>query len=423
VPKVWLIALHHFLEEARKRTFLLLLFALPLFLAFATGLGYLFSRLEHHHTTLGYVDPAGWLADPQAGPPHPDVTLAPFEARAEAQQALEAGEVDAYYLLPPSRVLSAESPAPSAVTTPQAFLIYFEPPPYAAARTFQDLIRRNRMSGQPAVLVERVISGANVTVRDTESNREFPGGDPTVAHFLPLIAAAIFSFLVLTTFGYLGEAIVTEKESRTVEVLITSVSAGRLMAGKIVGGLGIALLQLLVWVACLVLAVVLGGTVLNVEWLQNIDPNWRDIAGIVVVALPVYLFLAALTTALSATLVETQEIQQLGGFSFLLLFLPLYLLVPLSQAPNGPLALVFSFCPFTSVATIAVRSLLLEVPTWQIAVAAAIALACGLLMIWLAGKAFRLSMLRYGQRLRWRELLPGRSTGATGSAGRNSKSS
>jgi ABC-2 type transport system permease protein len=417
VPKVWLVARHHFLEEARKRTFLLLLFALPLFLAFATGFGYLFSRLERRHTTLGYVDPAGWLADPQAGPPLPDVTLIPFETQAEAHRALEEGEVDAYYAMP------AASQVASAAATPLASLVYFEPPPYFAARHFQDLVRRNQLAGQPPALVERVISGANVTVRATASNREFPGGDPTVAHFLPLIAAAIFSFLVLTTFGYLGEAVVIEKESRTMEVLVTSISAGRLMAGKILGGLGIALLQLLVWVACLVLAVVVGGTVLQVEWLQNIDPNWRDIAGIVVVALPVYLFLAALTTALSATLVETQEIQQMGGFSFLLLFLPLYLLVPLAQAPNGPLALIFSFLPFTSVATLAVRCLLMEVPTWQFATAAAIALASGLLMVWLAGKAFRLNMLRYGQRLRWRELLPGRLAGASGSAGRNAKGS
>jgi hypothetical protein len=26
-------------------------------------------------------------------------------------------------------------------------------------------------------------------------------------------------------------------------------------------------------------------------------------------------------------------------------------------------------------------------------------------MVWLAGKAFRMNMLRYGQRLKWRELL------------------
>ncbi|HSJ55823.1 MAG TPA: ABC transporter permease [Anaerolineae bacterium] len=388
--KVWLIAQHHFLKEVRSRTFLLLLFALPLFLAFVTGFAYLVSVLQSSHTTLGYVDPAGWLANPEAGPPEPEVTLVRFQAEADAHQALEAGEVDAYYLLPAFRDARL------------AQLIYFEPPGYTADRYFQDLVRRNAMAGLSPALIERVLSGADVNVRATSTNREFPGGDPTVAHFLPLIAAAIFSFLVITTFGDLGEAVVTEKENRTVEVVVTSVSAGRLMAGKILGGLGIALLQLAVWIICLLLIVAVGGRVLEIEWLQNIDPNWRDVAMVVVVALPAYLFLAALTTAMGATLVEAQELQQVGGLAFFVLFLPLYLLVPLSQEPNGTLALVFSFFPFTSVATIALRCLLMEVPGWQVAVAAGIALASGVAMTWLAGKAFRANMLRYGQRLRLR---------------------
>jgi ABC-2 type transport system permease protein len=404
--KVWLIAQYHFLQEARKRSFLFLLFALPLFLAFSAGMGWVFSVVHSERTTLGYVDPGGLLADLGAGPEEPDVTLVRFETEADAHRALEAGEVDAYYLLPAEGAPPAGRPAS---------LVYFEAPPWTAARYFENLVRRNHMAGQPALLTERLVSGASVTVRATRSNREFPNGDPTVAHFLPLIAAAIFSFLVLTTFGYLGEAVVAEKENRTMEVVITSVSAGRLMTGKILGGVGIALLQLLVWLVCLALFVFVGGTVLGIEWLQNIDPGWRDVANVVVVALPVYLLLAALTTILGATLVETQEVQQLGGLAFFVLFVPIYLLVPLIQDPNSPLALAFSFFPFTSVVTIALRSLLVEVPGWQVALSAAIALVCALLMVWLAGKAFRLSMLRYGQRVRWGELLRGRPSGAPAS--------
>jgi hypothetical protein len=34
----------------------------------------------------------------------------------------------------------------------------------------------------------------------------------------------------------------------------------------------------------------------------------------------------------------------------------------------------------------------------------AIACASGILMVWLAGRAFQTSLLRYGQRLNWRDL-------------------
>jgi ABC-2 type transport system permease protein len=108
-------------------------------------------------------------------------------------------------------------------------------------------------------------------------------------------------------------------------------------------------------------------------------------------------------------MVDNQEAQQLGGLSFVVLFLPVYLAVPLIQNPNGLLALAFSLFPPTAVVTIAMRSLLLEVPAWQIALAAGVALASGVGTVWLAGKTFRLSMLRYGQRLRPRDLLTRRS--------------
>jgi ABC-2 type transport system permease protein len=390
--KTWLIARHHFSQEVRKRSFILLLLALPLFLAFSVGFGSLAQRLEQGSTTLGYVDPANLLADPTLGPQKSNVRLVRYETAADARQALETGEIDAYYLLPEEGKRRAE-------------LIYFEPPDYRAARHLQDLVRWNLLADRPPLLAERVVSGAQVTVRAIERNREFPGGNPSASLLLPAVGAAIFAFLVLTTFGYMAEALVVEKENRTIEIIISSVSTTRLMAGKIIGALAIALVQLVTWLACLALAVWLGGTVLEIEWLANLQPNWRDLAMIVIVALPSYLFLGALTTLVGSTLVETQEAQQMGAMAFALFYLPILLIIPLAKAPNGSLALGFTFFPMTAVTTIALRSLLIEVPTWQVAVSAGVALVCGLGAVWLAGKALRVSLLRYGQRPRWGELV------------------
>ena len=89
---------------------------------------------------------------------------------------------------------------------------------------------------------------------------------------------------------------------------------------------------------------------------------------------------------------------------FLPLFLPLYLMIPIMQNVNGPLSLGLSFFPLTSVMTMAIRNMFMEIPVWQVALSATIALAGGVVAVWLAGKAFRMSMLRYGQRLKWRDL-------------------
>jgi hypothetical protein len=47
-----------------------------------------------------------------------------------------------------------------------------------------------------------------------------------------------------------------------------------------------------------------------------------------------------------------------------------------------------------------------HVPAWQIATSFAILVLCACGAVWLAGRAFRLGMLRYGQRVDWRELFP-----------------
>ena len=89
--------------------------------------------------------------------------------------------------------------------------------------------------------------------------------------------------------------------------------------------------------------------------------------------------------------------------------IPCYLAWALIKTPNAPLPIVLSLLPFTALMTISLRNIFVVVPAWQVAVSAAVQTMCAVGAIWLAGRAFRLGMLRYGQRLRWRELLKARS--------------
>ena len=49
MSKVWLVAQYHFRQETGKRSFLFLLFMLPLFLTLAVGVGYLNARSQRRH--------------------------------------------------------------------------------------------------------------------------------------------------------------------------------------------------------------------------------------------------------------------------------------------------------------------------------------------------------------------------------------
>ena len=392
--KVWLIARHQYAEEVFKRSFLIALLSLPLFLAVSIGSGYLTQRFERKRTTLGYVDQAGLLSEASAVPETRDVRIVRFETAEEARIALDAGQADAYY------ILSADY-----ADTHGAELVYFEPPDYRATRYFRDIVRQKLLDGQSPATTERALYGANVTVRATEYKRDFPLRGPGVNQLVPLIAAVIFAFLVLTASGTLMQAVVVEKENRTMEVIVSSVSPGKMMAGKIIGMIGMALTVLLVWLAFFAGAVWLGRFVLEIGWLQTAEPNWIDVLKVVIVAFPSFLFIAALMATVGATMVEVHEVQQAGALFFFPLFLPVYFLVTMAKSPDSVLSIGLSLFPLTSVTTLALRSMMREIPWWQIGASAAVALASGIAMVWLAGRAFRVGMLRYGKRLRLRDLL------------------
>lgn len=393
MEKIWRIAEHQFTQEVLKRGFLIALLSLPAFLAVSIGMGFVASRLDRGTTILGYVDEAGLIVRTAPAPEKHEVRLVRYETPGAAHSALEAGQIDAYY------VLAADYRA-----SRQAELVYFERPAWRASRYFHNTVRVNLMADQSSEVVERVLAGAEITVHAMDRNREFPDAGPRPSDFVPLISAALFAFLVLTVSGTLMDAVATEKQNRTMEVVVTSVSPGKMMAGKVIGVLGMALVLLVGWGAFFAAAGWIGGSVLDIGWMQDLQPRWRDIWMIAGVGVASFLFVAAFMIMLGVTVVEGQEIEQAGPLMFVVLFLPIYFVIPILQNPNGALAIAGSLIPATAVSTLALRSVVMEVPTVHVVASAVVSFVSGVIMVGLAGKAFRLSMLRYGQGLRLREL-------------------
>lgn len=394
MSRVWLIARHHLSQEASKRSFLLVLFSLPLFLTATIGLSLLLAQARENHVVLGYVDPGGFLAG--AGPMDAaeKETLRPFAKEDDARAALEEEQIAGYYLLPSAYPASQ-----------QVEIIFYERPPWRAQLAFVDLVRRQLLAERDPDVVFRALEGPEVRVQASEAGREFAAGGPRVSDFIPLLVAAVFGFLIMTTSGYMMEVLAAEKENRTMEILITSTSPGKMMRGKILGAIAIAALQLIVWVAFLLAAVWVGGDLLEIGWLQELDPNPRGLLQMIAVAVPVYLCISALFTVVGATLTETHEAQQVGPLFLVLLYLPIWILLPLAGNLDGAVARALSFFPPTALTAFGTRMIFMAVPWWQIGIAATIALAAAAALTWLAGRALRLNMLRYGQRLPWRRLL------------------
>jgi ABC-2 type transport system permease protein len=414
--KLWLVARHEYRRHVLRKGFILLLLSVPAAIALSIGLGAYAESRENRSAAVGYVDLAGVLSDPLAAPPRGSspnsigvpavVPLVPYGSEEAARAALDAGRIQAYYVV-----------TAGYLQTNRVDLVYIAAPGDSVRRQFWDFMQINRLRDLPPAVAERAVAGPNLAVRWPADmpggGREF-SGESFFDTLLPLFGALTFLILLASSGGYLMQAVVEEKESRTMEVVVTSLSPGQFIAGKVAGIAGVALTQLVGWAACCVLAVWVGGHLLDIGLLQGLRIDWRIMGTMVALGLPTYVMFAAVLTAVGATVAQAQEAQQVSGLLGLFSAVPFWFAMPILENPNGALAIGMSLFPATALPALSFRLAFSPVPPWQIGLSVALLTASALGAVWLAGRAFRLGMVRYGQRLRWGEILRPRTGGSDG---------
>ena len=104
MSKLWQVALQEYRRHVFNRRFVFGLLSVPLVILLLIGLLFLIIAMETNTTPIGYVDHSGLLSDPVPAP-RPSATDRPvamiaFANETDAQSALEAGRIQAYYVLP-----------------------------------------------------------------------------------------------------------------------------------------------------------------------------------------------------------------------------------------------------------------------------------------------------------------------------------
>jgi len=400
--RLWKIAVYEYRQNVFKKSFIFILLSVPIMIAFGIGLGFFMESLQNNSLPVGVVDLAGILdesllesggrssgiADDKG-----KVDLITFQTKTDARTALEARQIQVYYLLPPDYL-----------TTRRIEAMSISKPGENAWRQFFGYLQTSLLVDQPEEITVRLVGGSAVIVRSLDGSREVPGGGPTFSLFLPLFITIAFLVMLMMSSGYMMGAVAEEKENRTMEVLVTSVSPIQLIGGKIVGIFGISMTILLSWTIFVVLGIFIAAQ-MGVTWFGDVSVDWRVVLSSITIALPAYVLAVALMTAIGSMVTSTQEGQSVSAIFYILHMVPFYVSVGYLNDPNGALAVTMSLLPFTALVTVGMRNLFTIVPAWQVMVSIAVQIISALCAIWLASRAFRSGMLRYGQRLYWHRLI------------------
>lgn len=394
MTKFWQVLRHEYTRHVFQRRFLFALLSVPFLILVMIGMIFLMVGMETDTTPMGYVDYSGILSHgrtaPPPEPPERPVPMQAFESEQAAETALQAGEIQAYYIIPEDYTTSGK-----------AELVYIKEPRYAARGQFYDLLLANLMADQPPEIANRIIEGNEIIVRAADASQEVSEND-FFAVLMPIFTGIIFIVAIATTSGYLLQAVVEEKENRTMEIMVTSVSPTQLMAGKILGDIAIGLTQLVVWSIFIALGILIGRD--HLEFLQGVQIPIGQLALAAGLMIPAFIMNAAFMAAVGATVTEAREGQQVSGLFMLPIWIPYMLIALIMESPNSPIVVAMSLFPLTAPLTMILRAGFTTVPAWQIIASIGLLSLTALGALWLAGRAFRLGMLRYGQRLRWKEV-------------------
>jgi ABC-2 type transport system permease protein len=339
-------------------------------------------------TTIGYVDEVGGFSQFTL---QGNINFLPFDSQEAATQALVAKDVKEFFVIPPDFVTSG---AIQRYTTQRELKA-----PESTLTAMKNFISSNLLAAkvpyEVTLRIEAPLSVSTTTLTSTGAMAAQQGGYENF--IVPGIFASLLALALVFTSVYVLRSLSDEKESRLMEILLSSVSSRQLLTGKVLGRGAAGLVQIIVWLISIPLLLRLASSSIG-----GLISSIRLPAGFFVLAVVYfilgYLFFAVISAAVAAISSSVQEAQGMSTVYTLFAVVPLWFLSLLLLAPNNPVWVAFSIFPFTAPVSVMLRLGLTTVPAWQLGASIAVLILSIIAGLLLAARLLRAYALMYGKR-------------------------
>lgn len=406
IRNTWLIFRHEYLQRVRTRSFMLTTLLMPAFIGLIVATPALLSGAQPnpHAQRIVVVCPDVYLAravstqltNAGRGRYLPEVDRnASGPERRSLEADVNAGEVDGFLWIDPAAIESGkviyvrrgsgdflgQILVRNALST--AFVL--------------DRLRQRGISAQEADSMMRQVTIDAVTLSGGRRRRDsLLGGIVIVFVFVSAL------FITLLTYGVMVmRSVMEEKNSRVIEVLLCSATAGELMGGKILGVGAVGLTQVSIWGA---LAFAIGGPHASAA-LGGVHLEISLALYFALFYTLGYLLYSAMFAAVGASFNSTDEAQQWNFVIISPLILASTLMTPVASAPNSALAVAGSMIPFCAPVLMYLRIVVQRPPGWEIVLCIALLVATIWIVLVICARIYRVGILMYGKRPTAREVL------------------
>jgi ABC-2 type transport system permease protein len=333
----------------------------------------------------GYVDLSGIIRQIPESVPSGAFVAYPNET--SARQALAAGEISAFYIVPADYLQKGQI----------RYICYdFKPLTSSGDRSslFTWMVQVN-LAGGDVQFVNLVNSPLEVN-ETSLAPVTHPDEDNPLALWTPYIITILFYMLIVGSATLLLNNISKEKENRMVEVLLTSVTPRQLLTGKILGLGIVGLGQTLFWFGTSYILLNLSDQAFPLSSAIHLPVSFL-VWGLVFFLLG-YAIYASLMAGLGALAPNLREASQATFVITLPLMVPLFLGSSVfMQAPNSALAIVLSLFPFSAPVAMMARLSAGGVAWWQPVLSAALLVITIVIIVRTVASMFQAQELLSGQ--------------------------
>ena len=389
------VARFEYLHHVGKKRFWITLISAPLGMVLIFVVTILFTYVTIDKSPVGFIDQAGLISqvkDPDYKPGFLEIVIdmVPYTDEETARADVENKTLQGFFVIP----AGYES-------TYQIDFYSNKMPSSDITQEVERFLTMNLRLGDNIPHLERIEAGSQVNLRSLDGSQQ---SDGTGWHrvFVPIIVGLVYFALIMSSGGYLLQSLVEEKQNRTMEIMITSVTPNQLMVGKTIGNISVGLTQIGFWALVAVIALFV---------MRDRFPLLNDLnlsVGYVAISLGMmilsFIVNAGIMATIGATMTTVEEGQSVTGLIVVPMMLPFYFMQTYFINPNGTLPKVLSYIPVSAPLSMSLRMAFTNIPTWEIILVFAILIVSAVLVLWLSGKAFSLGMLEYSKRIRIKDL-------------------
>lgn len=271
-----------------------------------------------------------------------------------------------------------------------------------------------------AIIAETECNDSFRTFRISEEEASDSSTSSAVSYVVGLVCMMMLYMFILMYGQMVMNSIVDEKSNRVLELIVSSVKPKTLMIGKITGIGLVAITQILIWAAIMLVCSLWGIPVIghSLSAAATADPeltsamemlaNPWNVVGMTAAMLAFfiggYLFYSTMYAAVASACDNIQDAGQLATIPTIPVIIGIIVSMSAFADPNSTMAIWCSYIPFTSPMVMMAR-LPFDVPLWQILTSLAVLYASFLLMIWVCAKIYRVGIFMYGKKPTFMEII------------------